>query len=320
VLAAHERGERLLLRTSGTTASSRAVVRSTESWVRSFPHVSRLLGVGDGSAVWVPGPLTATMNLFATVHACWAGASVVDSPEAATHAHLTPAALSRALATGTDLAGVHVTVAGDALGRTLHDRAVTAGCRVSHYYGAAELSFVAWGSHHEDLQPFPEVEVTSRAGILWVRSPYLADGYAGPAESPGPLNRDETGFVTLGDRGEVAEGLVRVHGRGDDAVTTAGATVRVTDVERALAPELNGEVVVLGLPHPDLGAVLVAVLTRQADLTRAREVARARLSGAQRPRRWYVVPALPLSSAGKVDRTALAGRLVSPDVGVRPSG
>lgn len=275
----------------------------------------------DGrSRVWVPGPLTATMNLFAAVHATWAGATVLRTPDGPTHAHLTPAALSRALATGTDLAGVRVTVAGDTLGWPLHDRAATARCRVSHYYGAAELSFVAWGSHHEDLRPFPGVEVETRAGVLWVRSPYLAEGYVDQVGAAGPFTRDAAGFATVGDRGEVVDGLVRVQGRGDDAVTTAGATVLVGDVESALAPVVRGDLAVLGMPHPDLGAVLVGVVTRPDDVARAREASRARLTAVQRPRRWYVVPSLPLTHAGKVDRGALAGRLVSPDVVLRRDG
>ena len=43
------------------------------------------------------------------------------------------------------LAGTVVVVAGDRLDPALHDEAVRAGLRVHHYYGSAELSFVAWG-------------------------------------------------------------------------------------------------------------------------------------------------------------------------------
>ena len=69
-----------------------------------------------------------------------------------------------------------------------------------HYYGAAELSFVAWGAHADDLRPFPGVEVSVREGEVWVRSPYLCTGYDGP---PGPLRRDGDGFATVGDRGSM---------------------------------------------------------------------------------------------------------------------
>ena len=98
MIDAHQRGDLLGLRTSGTSGRPRAVVRTTASWFDSFEHVTRLLGMGSASRVWVPGPLSATMNLFAAVHAAQVGAAVDASSAGATHAVLTPAALSRALA------------------------------------------------------------------------------------------------------------------------------------------------------------------------------------------------------------------------------
>jgi long-chain acyl-CoA synthetase len=162
VLAAHAEGRRISLATSGTTTRPRSVVRTAASWVDSFPAVSQLTGIGPGSRVWVPGPLTASMNLFAATHARDVGATVTTAPAGATHACLTPAALVRALDDGVDVTGLHVVVAGDRLRRVLAGRATAAGARVSHYYGAAELSFVAWGSDEEDLRAFPGVDLEIR--------------------------------------------------------------------------------------------------------------------------------------------------------------
>lgn len=68
---------------------------------------------------------------------------MVSAAVGATHACLTPAGLLRALDDRVDVAGMHLVVAGDRLPQTLAGRAAAAGARVSHYYGAAELSFVA---------------------------------------------------------------------------------------------------------------------------------------------------------------------------------
>ena len=206
------------------------------------------------------------------------------------------------------MAGVHVTVAGDRLTRRLHDRAVAAGASVSHYYGASELSFVAWGRHEEELRPFPGVEVEVRDGEVWARSPFLCEGYVGP---PGDLRRDPSGFATVGDRGALVDGVLRVAGRGSEAVVTGGATIRVADVETALGTRVTGALVVVGLPHPDLGQVLAGVVTDTADLTAVRSAARL-LPPTHRPRRWFHVPALPVTEAGKVDRGALAASLLDP--------
>ncbi|WP_148574699.1 AMP-binding protein [Nocardioides caldifontis] len=281
-------------------------MRTTASWLRSSDHVATLTGLDRSSRLWLPGPLAATMNLFAAVLARTVGAAVVEAPDGATHAHLTPLALAGAL---DRVAGLHVTVAGARLSPGQHDRAVAAGATVAHYYGASELSFVAWGPHAEALRPFPEVLVEVRDGELWARSPYLCEGYAG---APGPLRRDARGFATVGDRGALRDGVLTVTGRGADAVTTGAATVLVADVEAVLATAVSGEVVVLGVPHEELGEVVAAVLTDPDDRVAARQAAVERLDPAQRPRVWFHVPTLPVGAAGKVDRAALAGIVAAP--------
>jgi long-chain acyl-CoA synthetase len=319
-LSAHAQGRPVALATSATAGAPRTVVRTTESWVSSFATVRDLIGLSAASRVWVPGPLRATMNLFAAVHATHAGATLVGDPSAATHAHLTPGALAALLADDADLAGMTVVVAGDRLSPALHARATDAGAEVHHYYGAAELSFVAWGPHADDLSPFPQVEVAVRDGEIWVRSPYVCSGYDG---TPGALRVDRGGFATVGDRGVLtsppAGARLTVLGR-PGAVTTGGATVPVAEVETALRTAASGEVVAVGVPHPTLGEVLAVVLTRAEDHPPVSAAAREVLEGAERPRLWFHVPELPLTPAGKVDRDALvslvssaegrAGRLV----------
>lgn len=143
--------------------------------------------------------------------------------------------------------------------------------------------------------------MVSRGGELWVRSPYLFERYDGP---DGPLRRDVDGFVTVGDRGHVRDGKVAVTGRGDDTVVTAGATVLVSDVEAALSDV--AEVRVVGVPHVDLGQVLVGVVGDADAVPLLRAAAEERLPPSHRPRRWQVLVDLPLTAAGKVDRARLA--------------
>lgn len=304
VLAAHDAGVPLLLRTSGSSARPRAVRRSTASWFDSFPVVAALTSLDADSLLWVPGPPAGSMNLFAAVLARAVGAERAGRREEATHAHLTPTALRRVLERGHGLDGVQVTVAGDRLDRGLHDRAVAAGATVTHYYGAAELSFVAWGAHAEDLRPFPGAQVVARDGVLWVRSPYLAE-----------VAVDDDGFATVGDRGELCpDGRVVVRGRGDAGVVTGGVTVVVADVEAALRPGVAGDLVVVGVPHPDLGEVVAAVLTDATQVGVAHALARSELAETHRPRLWFVTDTLPRTVAGKTDRggvrdLAASGRL-----------
>lgn len=295
VAAAHESGRSLLLGTSGSSGPARGVARSTASWFDSFPTVARLTELDETARVWVPGPLVGTMNLFAAVLTRWVGARQVDAVEDATHAHVTPTVLRRLVDRGDVLDGLRVTVAGDGLGAGLYRRAADAGAVVTHYYGAAELSFVAWGTHQSDLRPFPGVAVRARDGVLWARSPYLAE-----------VATDADGFATAGDEGSVTpDGRVAVRGRGGAAVTTGGATVPVQVVEAALGEVVGGDVLVVGLPHADLGEVVAAVLTRVSDVSLAHDRARRALPATHRPRVWFVADEIPRTPAGKPDRVAL---------------
>lgn len=309
--AAHRRGDPLLLRTSGTTSLPRGVLRSTESWRRSFGPFSRFAELEAGARVWVPGPRTSTMNLFALSHAQAVGAAVVDSPEAATHAALTPSALSRALADGTVRPGLRVVVAGDRLPGGLRSEALAHGLHVRHYYGASELSFVACGEGADSLRPFAGVEIEIRSGVIWVRSPYLADGYD---RADGPLVVGADGFATVGDHGELRAGMLIVAGR-PDAVVTGGATVLLADVQDVLQSAADGPVGVVGVPHAYLGTILACAAEDVADLTRARRAARSELSAAQRPPLWCYVPRLPMTAAGTVDRGQLRELVVAARAG-----
>ena len=295
---AHAAGRTVALGTSGTSGSAREVVRATQSWVSSFPVVAELAELTPSSRVWVPGPLSATMNLFAAVHARMLGALMVSDPAQATHAHLTPSGLAGLLNRGTPR-GLTVVVAGDRLTPALHDRAVRAGMRVHHYYGAAELSFVAWGGHAGSLAAFPGVDLQVRDGEIWVRSPYLSTG----------VRTDADGFATVGDRGLLESGRLTVLGR-PGAVTVGGSTVETAPVEGLLQSAAHGQVTVIGMPHDELGEVLAVVLTELDDHAAVRRLARRELHGARRPRLWWHVEALPTTPAGKVDRTSL-GSLAS---------
>lgn len=322
VLREHDGRSWLELTTSGTSAAPRTVVRSLASWEDSFEHVSRLTGITRDDRVLVPAPPTGSMFAFAAAHAAHVGAdvvaldrwSVVEAARAlatCTAAHLSPHMLAALL--DRDLGVLRTVVcAGAFVSENLRRRADEAGLHVVDYYGAAELSFVAMRVGPR-LEPFPHVDVDLRDGVVWARSPWLADGYA--AGQSGPMGRDSAGFATVGDRGrwDPARGLV-VEGRGDDAVTTGGVTVVSADVEAAVLslPHVSAAAVV-GLPHPALGEVVEVVVTGsdRLDLRDLRSRADALLDRNQLPRRWHQWDDLPLTAAGKVDRAAVRDRLLA---------
>lgn len=312
----------LELRTSGTSAVPRTVVRSLESWEGSFDHVTHLTGLTSADRVLVPAPPTGSMFAFAHAHAAHLGAKVLAlarwSPAEAeralatcTAAHLTPAMLSALL--DRDLGRLRTVVcAGAALPDAVRRAAQAAGVHVVDYYGAAELSFVAIRVGQQ-LQAFPEVEITLREGVIWARSPWLADGY-GPGET-GPMRRDPDGFATVGDHGRWDPDVeLVVLGRGGDTVTTGGTTVLCSDVEAALLScDGVSAVAVVGIPHPRLGEVVEAVVVGRAGLNL--DKVRSRTAGLvdrrHLPRRWHQWAELPLTAVGKVDRSEVRARLIA---------
>ncbi|WP_170070249.1 class I adenylate-forming enzyme family protein [Knoellia remsis] len=312
----------LELSTSGTTGTPRTVRRTLASWERSYEHVTALTGITGEDRVLVPSPPRSSLFAFALAHSAHVGAPTVPlerwsarlAAEAAatcTAAHLTPPMLSALL--DRDLGALRTVVcAGGSLPRSTRQRATERGVTVVDYYGATELSFVAMRQDGR-MSPFPEVEVELRQGAIWVRSPWVAQDYA---VGEGPMTRDRVGWTTVGDRGRWSDddGLV-VLGRGDDAVTTGGATVLCGDVEVELLdlPAVR-QAVVVGTPHPQLGAALEAVVVAApgTDPRQLRSELSTRVAPTHLPRRWHLWDELPLTSRGvKVDRSAVRERLVA---------
>ncbi|MFI6299785.1 class I adenylate-forming enzyme family protein [Nonomuraea sp. NPDC050790] len=301
--------------TSGSTGRPRAVVRSRASWTDSFRHLDRLSGIGPGDVVLIPGPLVTSLYAFAAAHALGTGATAIvpgrwslEHLDRATAVHLVPHQLPAVLPKPASLRVA--VVGGAALDPAARDRATRAGLRVLSYYGASELSFVAADPDGTGLRAFPEVEIEVRAGEVWVRSPWLADGYLACAS--GPLRRDAAGWATVGDLAEPYRpgGVLRVRGRGDGAIQTGGATVVPEDVEAVLrrVPGV-ADAVVVGAPHPDLGAVVCAVVEGPVRRAALEAAAREGLDRVQRPRRWYAAESLPRTPSGKPARARIAETL-----------
>jgi long-chain acyl-CoA synthetase len=309
-------GSDLVVFSSGSTGRPRGIVRTVMSWQASVAPFSDISGITVTDTVWLTGSLCSSLFLYGAFHAGAVGAQMVfrdDDPASATALHCVPSQLPGLLrrAKAGELPLVRsVVVAGDRCGTTLKDQCLQSGWRVVEYYGAAELSFVAWRDDSGPMRPFAGVQTKLRQGVLWARSPYLARGYLSFAAT-GPLRRDPQGWATVQDLAREASGGFEVLGRGDSAVNSGGHTVVVEEVERVLR-ELPGvrDVAVLGMPHPYLGQLLTAVVVGPAADSTLR-AAVAEMPAPARPRRWLHAAALPHTSGGKLARDALSDLAVS---------
>ena len=152
--------------------------------------------------------------------------------------------------------------------------------------------------------------------VIVVRSPAVAAGYV-----PDPDQRLADGRFVAGDLGRWQRGELVLLGRQDGLVNIKGKKVNPREVESVLV-ELGGveEAVVLGVPLPDRGGeVLRAVIAcRPGRLTREEVLAwcRERLAAHKIPRSLILLPEIPRTDRGKLDRAAL----LAPPGGSNPGG
>jgi malonyl-CoA/methylmalonyl-CoA synthetase len=150
-------------------------------------------------------------------------------------------------------------------------------------------------------------------GVIEVRGPNVFEGYWRMPEKTAAEFRADGYFVT-GDLGRIDErGYVHIVGRGKDLIISGGFNVYPKEVEAEI-DALPGvlESAVIGLPHPDLGEGVTAVVAvKPGSALQERTVLdalAARLAGFKRPKRVLFVDDLPRNTMGKVQKAVLRER------------
>ena len=178
------------------------------------------------------------------------------------------------------------------------------GDRVAGTVGFA-LPGVAVRVAGEGGKPLPPGEV----GGIEVRGENVFKGYWRQPEKTAEEFRADGYFIT-GDLGTMdAEGRLSIVGRARDLVISGGYNVYPKEVE-ALIDELDEviESAVIGVPHPDFGEGVVAVVVPSSDAVSTDQVAaflKDRLARFKQPKQVVNVEALPRNSMGKVQKNRL---------------
>jgi malonyl-CoA/methylmalonyl-CoA synthetase len=122
------------------------------------------------------------------------------------------------------------------------------------------------------------------------------------------------GFFRTGDMGSLSkDGYLTIVGRSKDLIITGGYNVYPKEIELAL-DELPGvrESAVIGVPHPDFGeAVAAVVVAKPGEAPTEAEVVAAmkgKLANFKIPKRVYFVEDLPRNAMGKVQKNVLRDR------------
>jgi acyl-CoA synthetase (AMP-forming)/AMP-acid ligase II len=150
-------------------------------------------------------------------------------------------------------------------------------------------------------------------GELVVKGETTMKGYYKNPEATAETIKD--GWVHSGDLAVMdEEGYITLVDRKKDMIITGGENVYSKEVEDAIYenPKVQ-EACIIGLPHPDWGETVMAVVAlkqgQTMDLKELREFLKSRIADYKIPRLVEVVPALPRNVAGKVLKYKLRDEL-----------
>jgi malonyl-CoA/methylmalonyl-CoA synthetase len=201
------------------------------------------------------------------------------------------------------------------------------GHEILERYGMTETSMICSNRYERRVPgsvgpPLPGVEVRITRdgavlrepdvpGMIEVRGPNVFQGYwRNPEKTAAEFRPD--GFFVTGDIGRIdTHGYVHIVGRAKDLIITGGYNVYPAEVEQELN-SLPGvyESAVFGVPHPDFGEGVTALVVRKPDAgdldenTIVRSL-RDRLAGYKLPKRVLFAAELPRNTMGKVQKQAL---------------
>jgi malonyl-CoA/methylmalonyl-CoA synthetase len=158
----------------------------------------------------------------------------------------------------------------------------------------------------ETGRPLPDGET----GMIEVKGPNVFSGYWQMPEKTKAEFRSD-GFFITGDLGKIDDrGYVHIVGRGKDLVISGGYNIYPKEVESEI-DEIPGvmESAVIGVPHPDFGEGVTAVVVKETgasvDERAIMEALQDRLARYKLPKHVVFTEELPRNTMGKVQKTIL---------------
>ena len=336
-----------ILYTSGTTGRAKGAMLSHDNLASNVVALDRYWGWQDDDVLLHALPIFHVHGLFVALHCAFLrGTPVIFEPRFDTDALIAelpnatvlmgvPTFYTRLLADprldAALASGMRLFISGSAplTEQTFADFEARTGMRILERYGMTETlmntSNPLDGERVAGTVGFPLPLVEARiagedgaelgvgeVGGIEVRGPNVFSGYWRMPEKTAEEFRAD-GFFRTGDLGVMdAEGRVSIVGRAKDLVISGGYNVYPKEVERLLdeMPEVT-ESAVIGVPHPDFGEAVVAILVAAAsgvDGDRVDAHLRGNLARYKQPKRVFCVESLPRNAMGKVQKNELRTR------------
>ncbi|MFT7301073.1 MAG: malonyl-CoA/methylmalonyl-CoA synthetase [Porticoccus sp.] len=220
-------------------------------------------------------------------------------------------------------------IAGSAplLAETFKEFEAVSGQKILERYGMTEAGMITSNPYDGDRIPstvgyaLPGVsarvaddtgcEVSrGEVGILEIKGPNVFEGYWCMPEKAAEEFRED-GFFITGDMATMDdEGRISIVGRAKDLVISGGFNVYPKEVENAI-DEMGGvkESAVIGVPHPDFGEGVTAVIVPEetAVISEQQVISflKDKIARFKQPQRIFFVKELPRNTMGKVQKKAL---------------
>jgi malonyl-CoA/methylmalonyl-CoA synthetase len=150
-------------------------------------------------------------------------------------------------------------------------------------------------------------------GDIEVKGPNVFKGYWRMPEKTAEEFTDD-GYFKTGDVGRFDErGYLSIVGRSKDLIISGGYNVYPKEIE-SFIDELDGvvESAVIGVPHPDFGEAVTAVVVARPGVTLGEPeviaILKSKIANFKVPKRVFFVPELPRNTMGKVQKNVLRER------------
>ncbi len=146
-------------------------------------------------------------------------------------------------------------------------------------------------------------------GLVFVRGDQISGEYGGRSVL------DHEGWFATRDLGRLdSDGYLFVEGRADDTIIRGGENIAPAEIEDVLtAHPTVTEAAVIGVPDPEWGQRIVAVVVGDGDPEEIRSWAKERLRSSKTPDSIIVVSELPRTETGKLLRRRLLDDLSATD-------
>ncbi|MFJ2887130.1 class I adenylate-forming enzyme family protein [Streptomyces sp. NPDC087305] len=165
-------------------------------------------------------------------------------------------------------------------------------------------------------RPLPGVEIEIRdddgkpapageTGLVFVRGDQISGEYGGRSAL------DADGWFPTRDRGRLdADGYLFIEGRADDTIIRGGENIAPAEIEDVLVAHPGiVEAAVIGVPDPEWGQRIVAVVVGEGDPAEVRQWVKERLRSSKTPDVVVFRAELPKTETGKLLRRTLLAEL-----------